>query len=41
MQLIELAAPVERAFLVAVDTGADDGWTAEDSPVPTPAPSGR
>src|SRR5512146_3531147 len=31
MQLIELAAPVERAFLVAVDTGADDGWTAEDS----------
>ena len=30
-RLIDLAAPVERAFLVAVDTGADDGWTAEDS----------
>jgi GTPase len=28
---IDLAAPVERAFLVAVDTGADAGWTAEDS----------
>ena len=30
-RLIELEAPVERAFLVAVDTGADDGWNAEDS----------
>jgi GTP-binding protein HflX len=29
--LIELAPPVEKAFLVAVDTGADPGWTAEDS----------
>ncbi len=29
--LIDLAVPVERAFLVAVDTGSDDGWTAEDS----------
>jgi GTP-binding protein HflX len=29
--LIELAAPVEKVFLVAVDTGEDPGWTAEDS----------
>jgi GTP-binding protein HflX len=29
--LIELEAPVERAFLVAVDTGDDGGWSAEDS----------
>ncbi len=29
--LLELAPPVERAFLVAVDTGEDPGWTAEDS----------
>ncbi len=29
--LIDLATPVENAFLVAVDTGSDDGWTAEDS----------
>jgi GTP-binding protein HflX len=28
---IELAAPVERAFLVAVDTGDDSGWTAQES----------
>ncbi len=28
---IELAPPVERAFLVAVDTGDDPGWNAEDS----------
>ena len=28
---IDLAPPVERAFLVAVDTGADSGWSAEDS----------
>ena len=30
-RLIDLAVPVERAFLVAVDTGADDGWTDEES----------
>ena len=30
-QLVDLAIPVEKAFLVAVDTGGDDGWTAEDS----------
>jgi GTPase len=29
--LIEVAPPVERAFLVAVDTGKDAGWTAEES----------
>ena len=29
--LIELAVPVEKAFLVAVDTGEDAGWSAEDS----------
>ena len=29
--LIELEAPVERAVLVAVDTGAQEGWSAEDS----------
>ena len=29
--LIELTAPVERAFLIAVDTGQDAGWTAEES----------
>jgi GTPase len=29
--LIELEPPVERAFLVAVDTGDDGGWTAEES----------
>jgi GTP-binding protein HflX len=29
--LIDLTPPVEKAFLVAVDTGADAGWTAEDS----------
>ncbi len=28
---IDLAPPVEKAFLVAVDTGDDAGWTAEDS----------
>jgi GTP-binding protein HflX len=28
---IDLAPPAERAFLVAVDTGEDPGWTAEDS----------
>jgi len=30
-ETIDLAPPVERAFLVAVDTGDDPGWTAEDS----------
>src|SRR6476619_1081234 len=29
--MIDLAPPVEKAFLVAVDTGSDDGWTAEES----------
>ena len=29
--MIELATPVERAFLLAVDTDSGDGWTAEDS----------
>jgi GTP-binding protein HflX len=30
-QIINLETPVERAFLVAVDTGAQEGWNAEDS----------
>jgi GTP-binding protein HflX len=30
-ELIDLAAPIEKAFLIAVDTGGDDGWSAEDS----------
>src|SRR2546428_391334 len=30
-RLIELATPVEKAFLVAVDTGDGAGWTAEES----------
>ncbi len=29
--LVELAPPAEKAFLIAVDTGDDPGWTAEDS----------
>jgi len=29
--LIELAPPVEKAFLVAVDTGEDAGWSAPES----------
>jgi GTP-binding protein HflX len=29
--LIDLATPIEKAFLVAVDTGTEDGWTAQDS----------
>jgi GTP-binding protein HflX len=29
--LIDLEAPTEKAFLVAVDTGRADGWSAEDS----------
>ena len=28
---IDLAPPVEQAFLLAVDTGDDAGWTAEES----------
>ena len=30
-QTVELSAPQERAFLLAVDTGKDEGWSAEDS----------
>ncbi|MGC8633586.1 MAG: GTPase HflX [Candidatus Limnocylindrales bacterium] len=30
-RLIELEPPQERAFLVAVDTGEEPGWTAEES----------
>ena len=29
--LIDLAPPTEKVFLVAVDTGAEDGWTAPES----------
>jgi GTP-binding protein HflX len=29
--MVELVPPIERAFLVAVDTGHDPGWTAEES----------
>src|SRR5258708_21850753 len=29
--LIDLEVPVEKAFLVAVDTGDDSGWTASES----------
>jgi GTP-binding protein HflX len=29
--MIELAPPAEKAFLIAVDTGDDSGWTASDS----------
>src|SRR2546423_9464894 len=29
--MIELVPPVEKAFLVAVDTGDDSGWTASES----------
>jgi GTP-binding protein HflX len=29
--LIDTTQPTEQVFLVAVDTGADDGWTAQDS----------
>ncbi|CAN5782430.1 GTPase HflX [soil metagenome] len=28
---VEVAPPIERAFLVAVDTGKDAGWSAEES----------
>src|SRR5665647_2693073 len=30
-RMVELAPPLERAFLIAVDTGQDEGWTAEES----------
>jgi GTP-binding protein HflX len=30
-RLIDLEVPVEKAFLVAVDTGSEDGWTARES----------
>jgi GTPase len=30
-KLIDLRPPREKAFLVAVDTGRDEGWSAEDS----------
>jgi GTP-binding protein HflX len=30
-RIIDLRPQVERAFLVAVDTGDDEGWTAEES----------
>lgn len=30
-RLIELETPAEKVFLIAVDTGAEDGWSAEDS----------
>jgi len=29
--IIDLEVPVEKVFLVAVDTGGDDGWSAQDS----------
>jgi GTP-binding protein HflX len=29
--LIEIARPAEKAFLIAVDTGDDSGWTANES----------
>ena len=31
MTMIDLTQPVEKVFLVAVDTGDADGWTAQDS----------
>ena len=30
-EAIDLTPPVEKAFLLAVDTGDDAGWTAEES----------
>ncbi len=30
-RLVDLSAPIERAFLVAVDTGRETGWSAEES----------
>lgn len=29
--LIDLETPIEKVFLVAVDTGSEDGWTAQES----------
>ncbi len=29
--LVDLKPPVEKVFLVAVDTGSEDGWTAQES----------
>lgn len=29
--IIDLAPPLEKAFLIAVDTGDDEGWSAEES----------
>jgi GTPase len=31
IELIDLDPPVEKVFLVAVDTGTEDGWTAQES----------
>jgi GTPase len=31
IDLIDLEPPTEKVFLVAVDTGASDGWTAQES----------
>src|SRR4051812_3768979 len=31
LTLIDLEPPVEKVFLVAVDTGGEDGWSAQDS----------
>jgi GTP-binding protein HflX len=31
MKTIDLDTPVEKVFLVAVDTGSEDGWTAQES----------
>ncbi len=30
-ELIDLEPPAEKVFLVAVDTGAADGWSAQES----------
>src|SRR5436190_1930044 len=30
-RLVDTSPPLERAFLIAVDTGQDAGWTAEES----------
>src|SRR3989304_2135965 len=30
-KLVNLAPPAEKAFLVAVDSGTEEGWTAEES----------
>ena len=31
IDLVDLEPPVEKAFLIAVDTGSEDGWTAQES----------